>query len=220
MLQGMVMSVAQIQESASNNQAGADAELAVAASLGAASRALRAGARAPLFTLTDVNGHKVVLEHLLHAGPVVLHFFRGPWCSFGEKGLAELATIYEKVAELGASAVAITPPCKAPAQSVLVPMRKLLDVDMKVARAYGLAFDLPAALRPKYEALGYVPPPTGRARTWLVPLPATYLLDSDGIVALAFIDVDYRRHVDPGSLLTALRALRARHDSPRRTARL
>jgi peroxiredoxin len=218
--QGMGMSVAQIQESASNNQANADAELAVAASLGAASRALRAGARAPLFTLTDASGRKVVLEHLLHAGPVVLHFFRGPWCSFGEKGLAEFAAIYQKVAELGASAVAIAPPCKAPAQSVLMPMRELLDIDMKVGRAYGLAFDLPAGLRPKYEALGYVPPPTGRAGTWLVPLPATYLLDSDGVVALAFIDVDYRRHVDPGSLLTALRALQDRHESPRRAARL
>jgi len=220
------MSVAQIQESTSSNQANADAELAVAASLGAASRALRAGARAPLFTLADASGRKVVLEHLLDAGPVVLHFFRGPWCSFGEKSLAEFAAIYQKVVELGASAVGIAPfapfapPFEATAESVPMPMRELRDIDMKVARAYGLAFNLPAGLRPRYEALGYVPPPTGRAGTWLVPLPATYLVDRDGIVALAFIDVDYRRHVEPGSLLTALTALQARHESPRRAARL
>jgi len=54
----------------------------------------------------------------------------------------------------------------------------------------------------------------------LVPLPATYLVDRDGIVALAFIDVDYRRHVEPSSLLTALTALQARHESPRRASRL
>jgi len=223
------MSVAQIQESTSSNQANADAELAVAASLGAASRALRAGARAPAFTLADASGRKVVLEELLHAGPVVLHFFRGPWCSFGEESLAEFATIHQKVVELGASAVAIAPfapfapfapPFEATAESVPMPMRELRDIDMKVARAYGLAFNLPAGLRPRYEALGYVPPPTGRAGTWLVPLPATYLVDRDGIVALAFIDVDYRRHVEPGSLLTALTALQARHESPRRAARL
>jgi peroxiredoxin len=220
------MSVVQNQESASDNQADADAELAVAASLGAASRALRAGARAPLFTLADASGRKVVLEKLLDAGPVVLFFFRGPWCSFGKESLAEFAAIYQKVVELGASAVAIAPfapfgpPGEAPAQSVLMPMRELQDIDMKVARAYGLAFDLPAGLRPRYEALGYVPPPTGRAGTWLVPLPATYLVDRGGIVALAFIDVDYRRHVEPGSLLTALRALQARHDSSRRAERL
>ncbi|WP_158936902.1 peroxiredoxin-like family protein [Burkholderia sp. S171] len=217
------MSVAQIQESTSSNQADADAELAVAASMGAASRALRAGARAPAFTLADASGRKVVLEELLHAGPVVLHFVRGPWCSFGEESLAEFATVYQKVVELGASAVAIAPfasPFKAPSASVPMSMRELQDIDMKVGRAYGLAFDLPAGLRPRYEALGYVPPPTGRAGTWLVPLPATYLVDRDGIIALAFIDVDYRRHVEPGSLLTALRALHARHESPRRAARL
>jgi peroxiredoxin len=220
------MSVAEIQERASNNQANADAELAVAASLGAASRALRAGARAPLFSLTDASGRKVVLEQLLHAGPVVLLFFRGPWCSFGEESLAEFATIYEKVVELGASAVAIAPsapiapPCETPAKSVQMPMCELQDIDMKVGRAYGLAFELPTRLRPGYEALGYVPPHTGRAGTWLVPLPATYLVDRDGIVALAFIDVDYRRHVEPSSLLTALRALQDRHESPRRAARL
>jgi len=80
---------------------------------------------------------------------------------------------------------------------------------MKVARAYGLAFDLPAGLRSSYEALGYVPPTTRKAGTWLVPLPATYLVDRDGTVALAFIDVDYRRHFEPASLLAALRALKS-----------
>jgi peroxiredoxin len=208
------MSVAQIQERGSSNQSDADAELAAAASWRAASGALRAGAHAPLFTLTDTSGHRVALEDLLRAGPVVLHFFRGSWCSFGEESLAELATIYRKVIELGASAVAIAPPCATHAEKVLMPMRELQDVDMSVARAYGLAFDLPAGLRPRYEALGYVPPSTGRAGSWLVPLPATYLLDRDGIVALAFIDVDYRRHVEPASLLTALRALHARRGTP------
>jgi peroxiredoxin len=98
-------------------------------------------------------------------------------------------------------------------------MRKLHDVDMKVARAYGLAFDLPAGLRPRYESLGYVPPSTKQGGSWLVPLPATYLLDRDGIVALAFIDVDYRKRFERESLLTALKALQARHAALRRPAR-
>src|SRR5476649_3028796 len=99
------MSVAQIQESASNDQANADAELAVAAASGAASRALRAGARAPLFTLADAAGRRVALEDLLSAGPVVLHFFRGAWCSFGEQSIVEFAATYQDVTALGASAV-------------------------------------------------------------------------------------------------------------------
>ncbi len=190
--------------------ADADAELAMAAASAAASRALGAGARAPLFTLADAHGRHVALEDLLSTGPVVLHFFRGTWCSFGEESLAEFATTYRDVVALGASAVAIAPPSRPAAQSGPLPMRELQDVGMKVARAYGLAFDLPPGLRPRYEALGYAPPSTRKARTWLVPLPATYLLDRDSTVAMAFIDVDYRKRCDPRSLLNALKALKAR----------
>jgi peroxiredoxin len=205
------MSAARTQESAASRQADTDAELVMAASSEAASRALRAGARAPLFTLADVTGRQVSLEDLLSEGPVVLHFFRGAWCSFGEQSLAEFATTYQDVAALGASAVAIAPPCKLATQSAPLPMRELQDTDMKVSRAYGLAFELPAGLRPGYEEVGYTPPSTRKAGSWLVPLPATYLLDRDGVVALAFIDVDYRNHFESGSLLTALKALQARH---------
>ena len=53
----------------------------------------------------------------------------------------------------------------------------------------------------------------------MVPLPATYLLDRDGKVALAFIDIDYRKHLEFTSLLTALKALQARDATRIRTSR-
>lgn len=213
------MSDVETEEGSTRADGDADAELTVAASSKAASRALRAGARAPLFTLKDTEGEKVSLEALLHVGPVVLHFFRGPWCSFGEESLGGFAAIYQKIVDTGASAIAIAPPSNSAMQRTESPMRELQDVDMKVSRAFGLAFDLPMGLRARYEALGYVPPQTGHAETWLVPLPATYLLDRDGMVVLAFIDVDYRRHLEPASLLTAVRALQTRR-KPDRASRL
>jgi len=213
------MSKGEIQQSAASQQSDTDAELAAAAASGAASKALRAGAKAPIFTLTDVSGRQVALEDLLNAGPVVLHFFRGTWCSFGEASLTDFSATYQEVIALGASAIAIAPPCKVSPQSSSSPIRELQDIDMKVARAYGLAFDLPVGLRARYEGLGYVPPPTRKANTWLVPLPATYLLDRDGTVVLAFIDVDYRKHFESGSLLSALKALQARHAMLRRPMR-
>ena len=219
------MSATETEESAEARRSDADAELAIAASYESASRALQAGARAPLFTLADVSGKRVALENLLSTGPVVLHFFRGAWCSFGEESLTEFASTYHNVVALGASAVAIAPPSTPLAQGgplsprLPLPMRELQDIDMKVALAYGLAFELPAGLRPRYESLGYVPPSTKKAGTWLVPLPATYLLDRDGTVALAYIDVDYRKRFEPESLLTALRAVQARHATMGRGAR-
>jgi len=205
------MSTIEKGSSTTSRQSDADAELAMAAASKVAASALRAGARAPLFTLADASGRRIALEALLSTGPVVLHFFRGAWCSFGEHSVAEFASMHQDVVSLGGSAVAIAPPSKPTVPSRPVPMPELQDIDMKVARAYGLAFDLPAGLRPRYEALGYTPPSTKRAGTSLVPIPATYLLDRDGTVALAFIDVDYRKRFEPASLLSALKAVQARH---------
>jgi len=214
------MSTASKEREAAARQVDAEAELAMAASSEAASRALRAGSQAPLFTLADGTGQRVALDDLLSAGPVVLHFFRGAWCSFGEQNLVEFAATYQEVVALGGSAVAIAPASNGTWSGSPLPMRELRDIDMKVARTYGLAFDLPASLRPRYEELGYRPPSTRRAADWLVPLPATYLLDRDGVVALAFIDVDYRNHFESEPLLNALKALQARHAARGRTMRL
>jgi peroxiredoxin len=184
-----------------------DAELTIAASSKAASRALHAGARAPLFTLADAFGRQFALDDALRDGPVVLQFQRGAWCSYGEECAAALASGCREVVALGASVLAIEPPCKRTAPHAALPMPVLQDVNMKVARAYGLAFELPPSLRPRYEQLGYVPPLMKKPQDWLVPLPATYLLDRNGVVILSFIDPDYRNHYSCASLVHALRAL-------------
>jgi len=212
------MPAPRIQQRAIASSSDPDAELIIAASAEAASRAVRAGARAPLFKLADATGRLVDLEYLLRAGPVVLHFFRGAWCSFGAESVAEFASNHQDVIALGASAIAIAPPSKTATHRVPFPMmRELLDVDMKVARAYGLAFELPVSLRSRYEQLGYTPPIARKGRNWLVPLPATYLLDRGGVVVLGFIDVDYRNHCGCGTILTALKALQSKQTVRNRT---
>jgi peroxiredoxin len=197
-------------------QADLDAELTMAAAAEAASNALRAGSRAPLFTLPDAAGERVSLEDLLSAGPVVLHFFRGDWCTFGEQSLADFASHHADVIALGASAVAIAPPGKpAHTHNAAGGLRQLLDDGMKLARAYGVAFELPVRLRGRYEELGYQAPSDSKANRWLVTVPATFLLDRDGRIAMAYVDVDYRKRLDTGSLLSALKALQTRHAATR-----
>jgi peroxiredoxin len=205
------MPASQIQQSADFSPSDPDIELVLAASAEPASRALRADARAPLFTLADAAGRYVALEELLHAGPVVLRFFGGAWCSFGEGSVTEFASRSQDVIALGASAVAIALPSQKVAQNIPLAACELSDVDIKVACAYGLAFELPVNVRPKYQQLGYTPPLTRKSRDWIVPLPATSLLDRDVVVVLAFIHVDYRNHCGCGALLTGLKGLRTRH---------
>lgn len=187
----------------------AEAELAVAAASCVSATALQAGMRAPLFSLADVHGKQVALEGLLDAGPVVLNFFRGEWCSYGARSLDDFSTLACELKALGVSAVAIGPGVKphhsASADGAVV---ALCDVDMQVARTYGLTFNLPVSLRPLYQQLGYQPPDESDAvDSWLVPVPAMYLLDRDGVIVLASVELDYRKRFDAASLLGALKAM-------------
>lgn len=158
--------------------------------------ALKAGQFAPDFTLPDLRGGTVSLSHLLASGPVVLTFHRGDRRPHFAASFRMLATIQPDVARLGAAIVAISPQAPA-AMSVLdapaLPFAIVRDRGAKVAGAYGLAFAQPNG-RP------------GRP----LPIPATYVVDRDGRIALSFIDADHRNRVEPDQLLAALAGLRHR----------
>ena len=184
-----------------------DAELSLAAATAAGPGVVQAGSRAPLFVLPDTAERKVSLEQLLRKGPVVLHFYRGNWCSYGEQSLNTFYSTYEKVSELGASAVAISPDR---AGEILLrdpSVPDLYDLDARVATSYGLVFKLPLSLREKYQRAGYQPTSRGE---WLVPLPAVYLVDRDGIVVMSSLEFDYRKAYQPEPLLQALSAIQGR----------
>ncbi|GAC1045426.1 hypothetical protein thsrh120_54310 [Rhizobium sp. No.120] len=50
----------------------------------------------------------------------------------------------------------------------------------------------------------------GKPGKWMIPVPATYVIDRLGKVVLAAIDIDYRNRLDPTELLSALRRLGSR----------
>ena len=47
--------------------------------------------------------------------------------------------------------------------------------------------------------------------TWMLPIPATFVVGADGVVLARFVDPDYRRRMEVEDLLDALRAEAIRH---------
>lgn len=84
----------------------------------------------------------------------------------------------------------------------------LSDVGNKAARSFGLVYALPeelrAALRSNNKALSGI----NGDESWELPVPATYVIARDGRIALAYIEVDYRKRLEPEAILAALRSLR------------
>jgi peroxiredoxin len=89
-----------------------------------------------------------------------------------------------------------------------LPFPTLIDEGMKAAVSYGVAYSLPARLRPIYLERGYAPPRSPRASEWLVPIPAMYLIGTDGTIVLGAIDVDYRNPLRSEQLVTAVKGMR------------
>jgi peroxiredoxin len=186
------------------------ADLELAAS-GISQHALKAGDSVPGFQLPDARGNYVRLYALLAKGPVVLSFYRGGWCPYCNLELRALQKVLPQITALGAELVAISP--QTPDESLSTAEKNelafpvLSDVGSVTAKAFGIAFDLAEELRPIYARVGHALPDKNGDESWVLPIPATYVIDGDGTVALAFVDVDYRNRLEPTEILTVLQAL-------------
>ena len=189
----------------------ARADMDLAAS-GILERALRAGDRVPDFQLRDVHASCIRLKDLLAKGPVVLSSYRGGWCQYCNLELQALERMLPRIIGLGAELAAISP--QTPDQSLSTAEKNgitfpvLSDVGSITAKAFGIAFEVAEELRPIYAQLGYALPDKNGDESWTLPTPATYVVDHDGTIALAFLDLDYRNRLEPTDVLTVLRALR------------
>jgi peroxiredoxin len=186
----------------------ADLELAVSRIL---DRGLKAGDKVPAFCLPDARGGLVRLNDLLVKGPIVLSFYRGGWCPYCNLELRALQNKLPDITRLGARLVAVSP--ETPDESLSTAKKNKLtflvlsDVGSTTAKAFGIAFDLAEELRPVYARCGHALPDKNGDESWVLPIPATYVIDTDGTIALAFRDVDYRNRLEPAEIIVALRAV-------------
>lgn len=175
--------------------------------------ALGVDAAAPDFTLPDAQGRPVTLSALLRAGPVVVTFYRGGWCPYCNIQLRAYEAVLPQMTALGARLVAISP--QLPDGSLSTAERNgltfdvLSDLGNAAARSFGLVYALPDELRAALASNNKALPGINGDDSWELPVPATYVIAPEGRVALASLDVDYRRRLAPEDILAALSALRA-----------
>lgn len=180
---------------------------------GQAGRALKAGDRAPTFTLNDPEGKPVSSADMLAQGPLIISFYRGVWCPYCNLELQALQGTLPAFQELGASLVAISPQTaansrKSQRQNTLgFPI--LSDTHNDVAAAFGLRFTLPDYLIELYKKLKNDLPVFNDDPAWTLPMPARYVIGQDGVIAYAEVNPDYTLRPEPDSMLPVLQHLRA-----------
>lgn len=176
---------------------------------GQAERALKAGDKAPAFTLKDPDGNAVSSTALLARGPLALSFYRGVWCPYCNMELQALEAVLPEIRAAGGSLVALSPQT-APNSRKSVRQNNLSfpilsDVKGEVAAAFGLRFSLPDYLVELYKSLKNDLPTFNDDPAWTLPMPARYVIGQDGTILYAEVNPDYTRRPEPEEMLPALR---------------
>jgi peroxiredoxin len=162
----------------------------------------------PPFVLPDENGRLTSLYSLLRSGPAAITFHRGHWCPWCRISGRALAQVHRDIVAAGGQVVAIMPErqkfaaeFKASAQ---YPFPVLTDLDNGYAMSLNLAIWVGPDIERLLSSFGRTLPDYQGNEAWMLPIPATFVVGTDGRVAARFIDPDFRRRMSIEELLAAL----------------
>jgi peroxiredoxin len=173
---------------------------------GAGAEAPKVGEPMPPFLLPDETGQLVGLGSLLGRGPVVIAFHRGHWCPYCRLNAFALTQARERLG--AAQVVAITPELQKHTAELKADAGAwfpvLSDMDNGYALALNLAIWVDDAMAALIDAAGWNIPTYNGASAWTLPIPATFVVGSDGVITARDIDPDYRRRMDVDELVAAV----------------
>jgi peroxiredoxin len=166
------------------------------------------GTALPPFLLPDRSGLLVSLEDLTAHGPVIINFNRGHWCPFCRITLRTIAEYHEKIAQTGAQVVSIIPDRQQFTDDLRRTTRHtisiLTDIDCGYALSLGLVVWLGENLKTLMKGRGYHLDTFHGNDGWFLPVPATFVVDSDARIIGRFVDPDFRKRMDVDDILSVL----------------
>jgi peroxiredoxin len=168
------------------------------------------GDKMPNFVLPDERGQLISLDTMLQNGPVAVTFHRGYWCPYCRINTRALAEAQDQIMAEGGQVAAIMPDrehftAELKAESD-APFPILTDFDNGYALSLNLAFWVGDDMQKLMTGAGWDVSRSQGSDTWLLPVPATFVVGTDGEVKARFVDPDYRKRMTIENLLSALRS--------------
>ena len=159
---------------------------------------VRSGEEAPDFTLEDLQGNPVTLSEARDKTATVVVFYRGYWCPFCARQLAELRSLAKGNEQIRVLAISVDDheTTKKFIEKISsdgngsVNYTMLSDPDHKVIDKYGLH-------DPSYDGTKF----DG------IPHPAVYVIDKAGRVAWSKVESDYKVRPSNADIRAALESL-------------
>jgi len=165
------------------------------------------GESIPGATLKAADGNEHSLQSLMEEKPTVLLFYRGGWCPYCNRHLAEIRDVEEEVTNLGFHIIGISPDSpeniRQTGNDKNLKYRLFSDGDGTLIKKTGLAFQAPA----KYGDMLKENSGGGNKEGFL-PVPAVFVVNQKGVIQFEYINPDYSTRLSGGLLLAVLKELR------------
>jgi peroxiredoxin len=186
------------------------AERAALAAAGVPANAPRPGQAIPDADLLDVHGRPITLRRLLDRRPAVVVFYRGAWCPWCNLALR----VYQQqlvpfLDSRGVALIALSP--QRPDGSLSMSEKNQLtfavasDPANVLARRLGIISPPPSQeARAAAAALGVDVAEGNIDGTDELPMPATLVVDGDGVIRWADVHPDYSMRSEPADIIAAV----------------
>jgi peroxiredoxin len=162
----------------------------------------------PSFLLPDETGRLISLEDLLREGPTAVIFHRGHWCPYCRINSDALAKAQEEVQRQGGRIVAIMPERQQFAAELKAetkaPFPILTDMDNGYAMSLNLAIWVGEEMQRLIKEAGWDIASYQGNDSWLLPIPATFVVGTDGRIVSRYVDPDYRRRMEIEDMVHAI----------------
>lgn len=173
-------------------------------------RPLMIGQPIPDVGLKTAEGKTFDLQAAAVEQPLVIIFYRGGWCPFCNAHLGQLQEAEPRLRDLGYRIVAISPDrpeeLGKSAEQHTLSYTLLFDSSMAAAKAFGIAFEVDAPMLEKLASYNIDIEAASGETHHLLPVPAVFIVGSDGIIDFSYANPDYKTRLAPEVLLAAAKA--------------
>jgi peroxiredoxin len=153
--------------------------------------ALKVNEPAPDFLLPEANGRLLSSLELRRTAPLIVTFVYGTWSPLCAAGLRALHGASPSIRAAGARTIAITPETgdlpRNFKRDYRLDLEVLSDLDLGVSLSFGLVSVVPAEIKSRLLQRGLDLSALNGFSFWMLPMPATYVLDQRGIIRRACV---------------------------------
>lgn len=168
------------------------------------------GTEIPDVEVQTTDGTTVRLKKLVKEKPTVLIFYRGGWCPYCNGHMAELQRIEQELVDMGYQILAISADrpekLKESISKHNLDYTLLSDSPMQASKAFGLAFKVDDSTVKRYKRIGIDLEKSSGYDHHLLPVPAVFLVDTEGMIYFQYVNPDYKTRIKSDVLMAAAKS--------------